>query len=64
MTSDEDLIRKMSARGSPYRRAPWYRAFKFDADHDNVISTTDEEKHNRMRAKRAPGVCDHFLLYV
>ena len=44
LTSDEDLIRKMAAVRSTYSRADWYRAFKFDADRENLFSEPDEEK--------------------
>ena len=58
MTCDEELVRKMNAIRSPYRKSKWYQAFKFDADHENVISEIDDNKHNSMRSTRAPGVCE------
>ncbi|KKY18914.1 putative cytochrome p450 [Phaeomoniella chlamydospora] len=44
----------MNAPRSSYRRGSWFKAFKLDADHENVISETDEEKHRKMRLKRTP----------
>ncbi|KAK5319343.1 hypothetical protein LTR70_004962 [Exophiala xenobiotica] len=51
VTYDTDLIRKMNAVRSPYRRSDWFKAFKFDADRENVFSETDTEKHAKMRSK-------------
>ncbi|KAJ9614034.1 hypothetical protein H2200_002170 [Cladophialophora chaetospira] len=55
ITSDEDLIRKMCGVRSTYSRADWYRAFKFDADRENLFSEVDEEKHIKMRSRVTAG---------
>jgi hypothetical protein len=47
----------MAAVRSSYSRADWYRAFKFDADRENLFSEVDEEKHIRMRSRVTAGVC-------
>lgn len=33
-----------------------YKAFKFDADRDNLFSQMDEEKHQKMRQRVTAGV--------
>lgn len=57
VTSDADLVRKMNAsRGSTYTRGMWYKAFKLDAERENLLTELDEEKHMNMRNKVSPGV--------
>lgn len=57
VTSDADLVRKMNAsRGSTYTRGLWYKAFKLDAEQENLLTELDEEKHMNMRNKVSPGV--------
>jgi hypothetical protein len=46
----------MNAVRSPYKRGDWYRAFKFDADRENLFSEPDEEKHVKMRMRVTAGV--------
>ena len=61
VTCDADLIRKMNAlRGSTYTRGKWYKAFKLDAQRENLFTELDEEKHANMRARISPGVCTLF----
>lgn len=43
-----------STRGS-YTKADWYRAFRFDADFENLFSEVDNVKHTEMRKKVATG---------
>jgi hypothetical protein len=33
-----------------------YKAFKFDADRDNLLSQMDEDKHRKMRIRVTAGV--------
>jgi hypothetical protein len=56
ITCDEELIRRLSAARSPYRRNEWFRAVRFDADKENILSEIDPEKHSYMRSKVATGV--------
>lgn len=55
MTSNPDIIRKIWAVRSPYRRGPFYDAMKFDPDHDNLLSLRSESAHTALKAKMAPG---------
>ena len=62
VTCDEDLFRKMNAyRGSTYTKGNWYKAFKFDADQENLFSQLDEEKHMNLRNRVTVGVRTNFL---
>jgi len=61
VTCDEDLFRKMNAyRGSTYTKGNWYKAFKFDADQENVFSQIDEQKHVNLRNRET--ACKNNLL--
>ncbi|KAF2834894.1 cytochrome P450 [Patellaria atrata CBS 101060] len=55
LTSDPAVIRRMNAPRSPYRRAPWYSVFRFKPRADNIITYLDEDKHEDLRRKMAPG---------
>jgi hypothetical protein len=57
VTSDPDLIRRMSNVRSEYRRSNWYDSMRFNPSKDNVVSMRDDDEHNRLRAKLAAGVC-------
>ena len=54
-TSDPELVRRMSAPRSPYRRSSWFQAFRFKPGTDNVLSQRHEEKHEQLRRKMAAG---------
>lgn len=56
LTCDIDLFKKMNAVRSPYRKSNWYKAFKFDADRENLMSEMNEENHVKMRNRVAAGV--------
>jgi hypothetical protein len=56
LTSDEELIKKMNAARSKYSRGIWYKAFKFGAERENLMSEPDEVKHIDMRKRVFPGV--------
>ena len=55
VTSDPDLIRRMSGVRSDYRRSDWYNSMRFNPSKDNVVSMRDDELHNRLRAKLSAG---------
>lgn len=56
ITSDPEVLRKMNAVRSPYRRSNWYVGMRLDPNRENVESERDEEKHALLRAKMAAGV--------
>ncbi len=55
VTSDPDLIRRMNAPRSLYRRSDWYNTMRFKPRADNVLSHTQEERHDELRRKMAAG---------
>lgn len=55
VTCDTDLIKKMTAVRSSYERSDWFKAFRFDADRENLFSETNRDKHARMRQKVTSG---------
>ena len=55
ITSDPELIRRMNAPRSPYRRGDWYNAMRMKPGHDNVLSARREDKHRELREKMALG---------
>ncbi|KAK5082769.1 hypothetical protein LTR05_006649 [Lithohypha guttulata] len=55
VTSDTDLVRKVNAVRSPYRKSDWYKAFRFDADRENAFSETNKDNHARLKSKLTPG---------
>ena len=56
ITCDPNLLRRMQAVRSPYKRSDWYYGMRFDPSRDNVLSQRDDEKHNVLRGKMAHGV--------
>ncbi|EON62757.1 hypothetical protein W97_01982 [Coniosporium apollinis CBS 100218] len=55
VTSDPDLLRRMSAARSPYRRGSWYNAMRMKPRKDNILSVRDEKHHDELRRKMAFG---------
>ena len=58
VTSDPGLVKRMLNVRTPYKRAYWYYAMRFDPSRDNVLSMRDDAQHNALRAKMAHGVSD------
>jgi len=56
LTSDPEVMRRILAVRSPYRRSEWYLGARFNPKYDNCGSQRDEEKHSKLRAKMAAGV--------
>lgn len=55
ITTDPELLRRMSAVRSKFTRGPWYAALKLHPDYENIVSHTNEEIHADLRARMAPG---------
>ena len=55
ITDDPDVLRKMSAVRSPYRRSIWYDGMRLEPDYFNVVSERDENRHDELRAKMGAG---------
>lgn len=56
LTTDLDLLRRMSAPRSPYVRSKWYLAFRLAPEKDNVFSMLDDKAHTKRRAQMNNGV--------
>lgn len=61
ITSDPEIMIRMSSARSRYTRSPWYSGQKVDFENDNLFSTTDEDVHNKKRSQMAIGVSPHLL---
>lgn len=55
MTSDIDVLRRMTSAKSPYSRGPWYSTFRFMPGQDHVFSTRDEARHTALKTRLGPG---------
>lgn len=55
VTDDPEVVKRMWAVRSKYKKGDFYDAVRFDPSRDNIISTRDDEKHNILRAKMAAG---------
>ncbi|OCT52775.1 pisatin demethylase [Cladophialophora carrionii] len=53
ITNDPDILKRMGAPRSPYRRSDWYNALR--VDRENILSERDEERHAMLRNKMAAG---------
>jgi hypothetical protein len=56
LTSDPDLLQRMSSARSAYTKSDWYAGQKLEVDHDNLFSTLDDKTHTKRRAQMAIGV--------
>jgi hypothetical protein len=57
ITCDIELVTRMNAARSPYKRSEWYLGFRLAPGIDNVGSLRDEKEHTKRRAQMSPGVC-------
>ncbi|KAK3944874.1 cytochrome P450 [Diplogelasinospora grovesii] len=55
ITNDPDTLRRMWGVRSPWKKADWYDAVRWDPTKDNLISQRDDDKHTALRAKMAAG---------
>ena len=55
VTSDPDLLRRMSAIRSPYTKSEWYSGTQFDRGMNHIFSERDEVRHRDLRNRMAPG---------
>lgn len=56
VTDDPEVVKRMWAVRSRYKKGDFYDAVRFDPTRDNIISERDDERHNELRAKMAAGV--------
>ncbi|KAF8850435.1 cytochrome P450 [Acephala macrosclerotiorum] len=55
ITTDIDLVHRIQAARSPYKRSNWYRGFRLAPGIDNVLSQTDDKLHTKRRAQLSLG---------
>ncbi|KAK3500553.1 cytochrome P450 [Neurospora crassa] len=55
ITTELDLIRRMSGARSRYTRSDWYKLNRLDPYDDNMFSTTSTTYHDKLKSKMAPG---------
>ncbi|CAK7203654.1 hypothetical protein SEUCBS139899_006392 [Sporothrix eucalyptigena] len=55
VTNDPDVLRRLWAVRSPYKKGPFYEAVRFNPERDNLISMRNDALHTELRAKMAPG---------
>jgi hypothetical protein len=55
LTNDPEIVMRMSAVNSPYRRSGIYSVFRFRPREDHIFSTRDEKAHGELRKKVALG---------
>jgi hypothetical protein len=65
LSTDPDVLRRMSAVRSGYTKGKFYASGKIVPGVDNVVSLRDPAKHKEMRALMAPGVSQNLrILHV
>ncbi|KAK0725915.1 cytochrome P450 [Lasiosphaeris hirsuta] len=55
VTSDPEVVLRLSAARSRYTRSDWYRAVRMDGYDDNMMSLLDTTQHDKLKAKVMPG---------
>lgn len=55
VTNDPDVLRRIWAVRSKYKKGPFYEAVRFNPERDNLISMRNDTLHAELRAKMAPG---------
>jgi hypothetical protein len=55
ITDDPELVRRMSAARSAYRRSSWYTPLRLDPYDEGLFSLTDTAAHDKLKAKLAFG---------
>ncbi|KAK1996445.1 cytochrome P450 [Colletotrichum falcatum] len=55
ITSDPGLMKRMLNVRTAYKRSNWYDGMRLKPGQDNVLSTRDDELHNKLRSKMAAG---------
>lgn len=58
VTSDIDLVKRILAVRSPYKRSNWYNGLRFNPAENNILSMRDDKVHSILRSKMAAGVSE------
>ncbi|KAJ9613240.1 hypothetical protein H2200_003182 [Cladophialophora chaetospira] len=64
VTCDEELFKKINSIRSGYVKSDYYKAFRFDADRENVLSTTEPERLSYMRKRVTAGYSGKENVYL
>ncbi|KAF6789040.1 cytochrome P450 [Colletotrichum sojae] len=54
VTDDPDLIRRMSAARSPYRKSGFYEGMRLNPNRHTTFSTLDKALHDQLKARTTP----------
>ncbi|KAF6841825.1 cytochrome p450 [Colletotrichum musicola] len=54
VTDDPDLIRRMSAARSPYRKSGFYEGMRLNPNRHTTFSTLDKVLHDQLKARTTP----------
>lgn len=63
LASDPDVLRKMSAVRSPYRKGTFYETGRIIPGENNVVSLRDDDLHKTLRAKLSPAVSFFVVVF-
>ncbi|KAK1593185.1 cytochrome P450 [Colletotrichum navitas] len=55
LNDDPELLKRMLAVRSEYRRSDWYDGMRFNPARNNVLSSRNEDEHSKLRSKMAAG---------
>ncbi|EFQ29169.1 pisatin demethylase [Colletotrichum graminicola] len=55
LDDDPELLKRMLAVRSEYRRSDWYDAMRFNPAKNNILSSRNEDDHSKLRSKMAAG---------
>ncbi|KAK1755519.1 cytochrome P450 family protein [Echria macrotheca] len=53
--SDPSEIRRTWGVRSGFRRADWYKGYRFDPNSDSILTAVDNEHHHRLKTNLLPG---------
>ncbi|CAG7555660.1 unnamed protein product [Fusarium equiseti] len=54
LTSDVELVKRMSATKSTYGKGSWADGIRFNPYHETMFATRDPKEHDRVKAKLTP----------
>ncbi|KAI1875919.1 uncharacterized protein JN550_001415 [Neoarthrinium moseri] len=55
ITDDPDIVRRMNAARSPYKRSSWYEALRMNPYQDSLFSMGDTAAHDKLKAQLSFG---------
>ena len=64
LTSDPDVLRRISSARSPYTRSDWFLGLRMIPGDDNVLSTRNEKRHDELRRMMSAGYSGKENLFL